>query len=283
MAGPISILEVGCGDGGNLLHFAKRGYEVVGVDISANRINDAKSFFEQENANAKFICSDILKLNGYKSYFDLVICHDVIEHIGNKQEMLSRIECFLKPKGLLFIGFPAWQMPFGGHQQICHSKLLSITPFFHMLPQCLYKYILSLGGENVECINELLSIKSTKITIELFEKIVAQTSFDIVDRRLYFVNPHYEVKFGLKPRRLLKPLSEMPYVISSQQAVFTYLKNHLQWILHHRTLADLCNKPQQILKSFLSQLRGRLSSSFRIEFMMSFHDAPSRSKDRMWL
>ena len=212
MAGPISILEVGCGDGGNLLHFAKRGYEVVGVDISANRINDAKSFFEQENANEKFICSDILKLNGYKSYFDLVICHDVIEHIGNKQEMLSRIECFLKPKGLLFIGFPAWQMPFGGHQQICHSKLLSITPFFHMLPQCLYKYILSLGGENVECINELLSIKSTKITIELFEKIVAQTSFDIVDRRLYFVNPHYEVKFGLKPRRLLKPLSEMPYI-----------------------------------------------------------------------
>ena len=212
MAGPISILEVGCGDGGNLLHFAKIGYEVVGVDISANRINDAKSFFEQENANAKFICSDILKLNGYKSYFDLVICHDVIEHIGNKQEMLSRIECFLKPKGLLFIGFPAWQMPFGGHQQICHSKLLSITPFFHMLPPNLYKYILSLGGENVECINELLSIKSTKITIELFEKLVAQTSFDIVDRRLYFVNPHYEVKFGLKPRRLLKPLSEMSYI-----------------------------------------------------------------------
>ena len=198
--------------------------------------------------------------------------------------MLSRIECFLKPKGLLFIGFPAWQMPFGGHQQICHSKLLSITPFFHMLPPNLYKYILSLGGENVECINELLSIKSTKITIELFEKLVAQTSFDIVDRRLYFVNPHYEVKFGLKPRRLLKPLSEMSYIRNFfSTSCFYILKNHLQWILHHRTLADLCNKPQQILKSFLSQLRGRLSSSFWIVFIMSFHDAPSRSKDRMWL
>lgn len=88
---PISILEIGCGDGGNLLPFAKRGDEVVGVDISVNRINGAKSFFEQEKANAHFICADILKLNEYKGYFDLVICHDVIEHIANKQEMLSRI------------------------------------------------------------------------------------------------------------------------------------------------------------------------------------------------
>lgn len=212
MNNPISILEVGCGDGGNLLPFAKRGDDVVGVDISVNRINGAKSFFAQEKVNAHFICADILKLNEYKGYFDLVICHDVIEHIGNKQEMLSRIEYFLKPSGLLFIGFPAWQMPFGGHQQICHNKLLSIIPFYHLLPQRIYKTILYAGGESKECVNELLSIKNTKITIENFEKLIDKTSFRIVDRCLYLINPHYEVKFGLKPRRLAGVFARMPYI-----------------------------------------------------------------------
>lgn len=208
----ISILEIGCGDGGNLLPFAKKGHETVGVDISANRINGAKSFFEIENVYAKFICEDILRLNDYKEYFDLVICHDVIEHIYNKQEMLSRVEYFLKPKGLLFIGFPAWQMPFGGHQQICHNRLLSKLPFFHLLPKGIYKFILSLGRESNECINELLSIKKTRITIEEFENIVAKTSLEVVNRRLYFINPHYEIKFGLKPRLLLNTISNFKYL-----------------------------------------------------------------------
>ena len=209
---PISILEVGCGDGGNLLPFAKRGHEVIGVDISENRIKGAISFFEQEQEKAIFICDNILNLKEYKGNFDLIICHDVIEHIGNKQEMLSRIEYFLNPTGVIFIGFPAWQMPFGGHQQICHNKFLSMLPFMHLLPKSLYKYVLSLGKENSECIRELLSIKKTKITIEEFEKFVSRTTLEIVDRCLYLINPHYEVKFGLKPRRLSKIISNTPFV-----------------------------------------------------------------------
>ncbi len=206
---PISILEIGCGDGGNLLPFAKRGHEVIGIDISVNRIKGAISFFEQEQATAKFICDDILNIKEYKGYFDLIICHDVIEHIDNKQELLSRMEYFLKHTGLIFIGFPAWYMPFGGHQQICHNKLLSIMPFIHLLPKNLYKKVLSLGNESNDCINELFLIKRTGITIENFERLVNKTSLEIVDRRLYLINPHYEVKFGLKPRRLSKLFSNV--------------------------------------------------------------------------
>lgn len=206
----LSILEIGCGDGGNLLPFAKLGHEVVGIDISSNRIKDAISFFEKETADAKFICADILKFDEYKGHFDLVICHDVIEHIANKQEMLNRIEYFMKPTGILFIAFPAWQMPFGGHQQICHSRWVSKLPYIHLLPNVLYKMLLSLGGEKEDCIKELIDIKTTKTTIEHFEKLISQTSLEIIERRLYLINPHYEVKFGLKPRILSKSLSNIP-------------------------------------------------------------------------
>lgn len=213
ISSPISILEVGCGDGGNLLPLARRGHQVVGVDISQTRINDAISFFKQENADGVFICHDILKLDRYRGHFDLVICHDVIEHIDNKDEMIRRLQYFMKPGAILFLAFPAWQMPFGGHQQICHNRWLSMLPFFHLLPGRLYKSILRLGGEQSDCINELMSIKSTKITIERFESLIAKTpDLQIVDRRLYLVNPHYEVKFGLKPRSLCRALANIPYL-----------------------------------------------------------------------
>lgn len=212
MSHSLSILEIGCGDGGNLLPFAKHGHEVVGIDISSNRIRDAVSFFEKENAEAKFICADILKFDDYKNHFDLVICHDVIEHIGNKQEMLNRIEYFMKSTGILFIAFPAWQMPFGGHQQICHSSWVSKLPYIHLLPNALYKMLLSCGGEKEDCINELIEIKSTKTTIEHFEKLISRTSLVIIERCLYLINPHYEIKFGLKPRILPRGLSNVPYL-----------------------------------------------------------------------
>ncbi len=191
--------------------FAQHGHEVVGIDISSNRIKDAISFFDKENAEAEFICADVLKFDEYKNYFDLIICHDVIEHIGNKQEMLNRIGYFMKTSGILFIAFPAWQMPFGGHQQICHSRWLSKLPYIHLLPNVLYKTLLFIGGEKEDCIKELISIKSTKITIEHFEKLISRTSLYIIERRLYLINPHYEIKFGLKPRFLSKGLSNVPY------------------------------------------------------------------------
>lgn len=93
-------------------------------------------------------------------------------------------------------------MPFGGHQQICKNKIVSHLPFIHLLPSFLYKTVLKLFGENSGCIKELLSIKQTKITIELFEGIIAESNVNIVDRCLWFINPHYKQKFNLKPRRI---------------------------------------------------------------------------------
>lgn len=52
-----SVLEVGCGEGGNLLPFARMGCRVVGVDLSERRIVQAKEFFHrrmrQERSSAR--------------------------------------------------------------------------------------------------------------------------------------------------------------------------------------------------------------------------------------
>ena len=110
------------------------------------------------------------------------------------------------------MSFPAWQMPFGGHQQICRGYILSHLPFFHLLPTNLYERILRIGKEDDGCIKELLSIKKTKCPIELFERTMREEKFEAIDRTFYFINPHYEVKFHLHPRKLYPIIVKIPYI-----------------------------------------------------------------------
>ena len=64
--------------------------------------------------------------------------------------------------------------------------------------------LLRISGESEQCVSELLNIKHTQVTIELFERLCAETGMLVAKRTLWFVNPHYEQKFGLHPRRLWK-------------------------------------------------------------------------------
>jgi hypothetical protein len=121
------------------------------------------------------------------------------------------VKKFLKPEGKFFLGFPPWHNPFGGHQQICESKVLSKLPFFHILPTSVYRFILKAFGESEAIIRGLLKVKETGITIERFEKILSQTGYKKDNRLFYFINPNYEVKFKLKPRKQLKLFSAIPY------------------------------------------------------------------------
>lgn len=208
----MNVLEIGCGEGGNLLPFAEMGCCVTGVDIAACRIEEAKSYFEMQHVQGMFIAEDVFNLKGLVHKFDIIICHDVFEHIHAKKELLSNLKEFLKPDGVAFIAFPAWQMPFGGHQQICKSHFLSHFPFFHLLPSRIYKQVLKLFGEDKGCIKELLSIKRTRVTIEYFEELLNETSLIITDRLLWLINPHYETKFNLSPRKLFSLLTKIPYI-----------------------------------------------------------------------
>ena len=206
------VMEIGCGEGGNLLPFARLGCDVTGVDIAACRIEEARRFFREEQARGRFTRQDIFNLHLPGRGYDIILCHDVLEHIKGKGLLLSLIKGYLNEGGIVFMSFPAWMMPFGGHQQICSSRVLSHLPYVHLLPKALYRGLIRLAGESEACLDELMSIRSTRATIEAFERLVGQQGLAVRDRTLYLVNPHYRVKFGLKPRRLARPLSGIPWL-----------------------------------------------------------------------
>lgn len=207
------VLEIGCGEGGVLAAFIKRGCIGVGVELYESRLQLAHELLGNEIDEKKitFIANDIYKVTEQESggRFDLIIMKDVIEHIHDQKKLLQRLHDLLLLQGVIFFGFPPWQMPFGGHQQMCKSKLLSKLPYYHLLPKKLYKWILMKFNEPAK---DLLEIKDTGISIERFEKIVKQTNYRVINKTHYLINPIYKYKFGWKARKQLPILKSIPYI-----------------------------------------------------------------------
>ena len=93
------VLEIGCGEGGNLLPFARAGLEVTGIDIARVRISQAREFFAKAQAEGKFVCQDIFRLQPGEK-FSIIICHDVVEHVADKARLLSLMSSLSSPKGV---------------------------------------------------------------------------------------------------------------------------------------------------------------------------------------
>ncbi len=211
------VLEVGCAEAGVLKAFLDKGLTGVGVELIDYRATLAKEFLkdEIEKGQAQIISKNIYD-DSFKGEFvqgfDLIVLKDVIEHIHNQQQAIIRLKEFLKPDGAIFFGFPPWQMPFGGHQQISKSKWLSKLPYYHLLPASLYKWILQMGGESKLNIDELLEVKETGISIERFERCVRDAGLIVKKRTYYLINPIYKYKFGLKAKKQNAFVASIPVV-----------------------------------------------------------------------
>jgi SAM-dependent methyltransferase len=212
----INVLEIGTGEGGVLLPFIEKGCYCVGVDLHPGRIELANNFLAKEVAEKKveFLCQNIYDeafLSRFKNFFDVVILKDVIEHVPEQDKFIPYLKKLLRPGGQVFFGFPPWYMPFGGHQQVCRKKWVSVLPYYHILPRPLYKGILKMAGEDEGVIAELMEIKDTGITIERFESILKKSGLRVLRKQHYLINPIYKYKFGLKPRKQWPPLSAIPF------------------------------------------------------------------------
>jgi SAM-dependent methyltransferase len=211
------VLEIGCGQGGVLKAFIERGMKAVGVDLNQSKIQTAKEFLKADidKGNISFVLKNIYDVDidtDFKGKFNLIILKDSIEHIHDQRKIIAYLRNFLLPGGQIFFGFPPWYMPFGGHQQICKNKLLSLAPYTHLLPMPLYKALIRAFGESKEVLNELVELKTLGISIERFEKIVKQENYHITQRTWYLINPIYKYKFGLAARKQFGLIAAIPFI-----------------------------------------------------------------------
>ena len=211
----MKVLEIGCGEGGVLKPFVDRGCICTGVDLDQLRIDIAQKVYAEDIRNNKleFINQNVYDtgfVSRFSGYFDLIVLKDTIEHVPGQDAFIPHLKKLLAPSGQIFFGFPPWQMPFGGHQQVCTKKFLSVLPYYHLLPMFLFKPFLRLFGENPVKIKDLIEVKETGISIERFERIVKKSGFTIKHKTHFLINPIYKYKFGLNPRKQLGLISAIP-------------------------------------------------------------------------
>ena len=100
--------------------------------------------------------------------------------------------------GKLFITFPPYYSPFGGHTQILQSKW-GMLPFLHLLPQPIFRYFV----EKIDTLDyskeEVLRLKEIRTTISGVESVLAKLPFRIVQRKYYAIRPTFHIRYGVKP------------------------------------------------------------------------------------
>jgi SAM-dependent methyltransferase len=214
---PMKVLEIGCAEAGVLKAFTEIGHQCTGIELQGKRIESAKTLMADEwkQGKIRFINKNIYDLEPAADpelKFDLIILKDVIEHIHDQDRFLIKLKGFLNPGGKVFFGFPPWQMPYGGHQQLFRGKVISALPYIHLLPRFMYKGIMKIMGEDRVKIKNLLEIKDTGISIERFERIVKQSNYTILQKQFFLTNPIYQYKFGVKTYKQNRVISNLPIV-----------------------------------------------------------------------
>lgn len=93
-----NILDFGSGEGITANHFAENN-NVVAIEPSEEMLVNRWRDFEYRQ-----IQGDVKKLLAFEdNTFDMIICHNVLEYIEDKKEVLAELYRVLKPNGLLSI------------------------------------------------------------------------------------------------------------------------------------------------------------------------------------
>lgn len=211
----MTVLEIGCGEGGVLKAFVEKRCSCTGMDLSTSKIENGKGLQQSEIESGKLelFSADIYDqstMDAFRGKFDLIILKDTIEHIPDQERVMAQLQVYMKPGGKLFFAFPPWRMPFGGHQQTATTKKGQL-PWMHLLPRSTYASYLKSIGEPQPTIDSLMEIYDTRISIDRFENILKKTGYKIHHRRFYLINPIYRFKFNWSPRSQFPVISSIPW------------------------------------------------------------------------
>lgn len=103
------ILEIGCGNGRNLIPFVEIGCEAYGIDFSSKMLNEARKFCPK----AKYKKADIRKIPFNEDYFDYVLSVASLHHVKDGRKALNEMYRIMKKEGLgLITVWNKWQFKF---------------------------------------------------------------------------------------------------------------------------------------------------------------------------
>jgi 2-polyprenyl-3-methyl-5-hydroxy-6-metoxy-1,4-benzoquinol methylase len=110
----VKILDFGCGSGAALDVCKRLGFaQTLGLDVSDDCVESTK----RRGIRAEKIG---LEFPEVKEDFDFIICLDVLEHLQDDVNYLSKLKDMLKDNGSILVSVPAHQFLWSSHDDLNH-------------------------------------------------------------------------------------------------------------------------------------------------------------------
>jgi len=100
---PSLVLDLGCGTGNFCIEMAKRRYDMIGIDMSLDMLNCAKSKSEEQGMNILYLNQDMTNFELFGTV-DVIVClMDSLNYILYKRDikrMFKLVRNYLNPDGI---------------------------------------------------------------------------------------------------------------------------------------------------------------------------------------
>lgn len=124
------LLDIGCGNGRNILPFAKAGFGCHGLDFSAKMIELAQGLFKRSGLEARFKVAHAAKLPFRSGEFDYCLNIAMFHHIKGEKERkkaLAEMCRVLKHKGKALI--TVWNKYSAAHWRLAFKPKETLIPW----------------------------------------------------------------------------------------------------------------------------------------------------------
>ena len=178
------ILEIGCGEGGNIKPFLDLGCQVTGIDINGGQIAIAKEIYSVHPNNRNLT----IDLRGYLQSNRTAQQVRHYHHPGcdrthpQPRIILAFYKEVLKSSRYYFRSLSTLAKSIRRSPADLQQQAPKPFAWFHLLPRPVYKKVLEWGNVNP---GGLLEIKDTGISLERFSRSCTKEKYRIVEEVLY--------------------------------------------------------------------------------------------------
>ena len=258
------VLELGCGDGSNLVPMAMSlpHSEFVGVDRAAHPVEAGNEILTSLGLkNIRIKQRDVLKLSPELGKFDYIIAHGLYAWVPDnvKEKILSVCRSHLKPQGVAYVSYNAYP---GGHisdmlrnmllfhlrdipepkqrirQSVAFLKFLAESKIsseaYNVLVQDELKQALEFGGPELLYHDRIAAVNTPLYFFQFIDRAAKH--------RLQFLGEadFYELQYHNYPPATVKLLGEMTatnIILKEQYLDFLKCRRFRQTLLCHAAVA----------------------------------------------